>query len=248
MGTALYAKQLSRSPVELLTSMILPIVQATIAFYMFRAGSHVHPPIEASVGAGLMGVWAYVLYGAGGSIHLQRIQGTLESLMLAPRSPVLVVLPLTVANAVVGSYAIFATLGWGMLLFGVRPDFANLGAFLVAVPVCVLSLGMLGLLLAAAFVLLRNANALTNPMEYPIWLLSGMLVPVTVLPAWTSPLAAVLPTTWGARAVQQAVSGGPVWPALAVCLAEGIGCVALGGLVLTRVERRARMTATLALT
>ena len=41
---------------------------------------------------------------------------------------------------------------------------------------------MFGLLLASTFVLLRNANALANTLEYPIWLLSGMLVPITVLP------------------------------------------------------------------
>ena len=41
---------------------------------------------------------------------------------------------------------------------------------------------------------MRNANALCNSLEYPIWLLSGMLVPITaVLPGWTGPLAAILP-------------------------------------------------------
>jgi ABC-2 type transport system permease protein len=247
VGTLLYAKHMSRSPLELVFATALPVVQATLAFYLFQTSSQPHRMVEASVGAGLMGVWTYVLFGAGGAIQLQRIQGTLESLMLAPRSPVLVVLPLSLANTVVGSYAMFATIGWGVLLFGVRPNFANPVAFLIATPVCVIALGMLGLLLASTFILLRNANALTNALEYPIWLLSGMLVPVTVLPSWTGPLAAILPTTWGARAVQESVTGGPVWPALGICLAEGIACLVLGAIALTYVDYRARATATLAL-
>ena len=119
---------------------------------------------------------------------------------------------------------------------------------MVAAPVCILALGMFGLLLAATFVLMRNANALANTLEYPVWLVSGMLVPITVLPAWTTPIAAVLPTTWAARALREATSGGPVWPSV-------------GGLrwrsarpacwparfALTYVERRARAAATLAL-
>ena len=105
---------------------------------------------------------------------------------------------------------------------------------------------MFGLLLASTFVLLRNANALTNTLEYPIWLVSGMLVPLTVLPGWTGPIAAVLPTTWGARAVREAATGGPVWPALGICLAISLGCLAVGALMMTYVERRARVAATLA--
>jgi ABC-2 type transport system permease protein len=94
---------------------------------------------------------------------------------------------------------------------------------------------------------MRNANALCNTLEYPIWLLSGMLVPITVLPGWTGPLAAVLPTTWGARAVHAAVSGGPLWTPIAWCLGISLLCFIAGALAMTYVERRARTTATLGL-
>jgi ABC-2 type transport system permease protein len=167
--------------------------------------------------------------------------------MLAPRRPALVILPFTIATAVTGTYSIVATLLWGRLLYGIRLEFANPIGFVAAVPVCILSLGMLGLLLASTFVLMRNANALANTMEYPIWLVSGMLIPVTALPGWTSPLAAVLPTTWGSRAVREAATGGAVWPSLALCLAISLVCLALGALSLSYVERRARGAATLAL-
>ncbi|WP_240944438.1 hypothetical protein [Micromonospora thermarum] len=100
--------------------------------------------------------------------------------MLAPRPPALVVLPITLATALTGTYAMAATLLWGRLLYGIPLDFADPVAFAVAVPGCIVGLGMFGLLLASTFVLLRNANALTNTLEYPIWLVSGMLVPITV--------------------------------------------------------------------
>ncbi len=247
VGTWLHAKQMSRSPLEITISLLVPVVQATLAVYLFRAGHRPQALLSASVGAGLMGVWSSVLFGSGGAIQNQRFQGTLESLMMAPPPPALKILPITLATGLVGVYSMLATLAWGILLFGVRPDFADPIGFLVAAPVCVLALGMFGLLLAATFVLLRNANALANPMDYPIWLVSGMLVPVTALPAWTTPLAAALPTTWGARAVREAVSGGPVWPSIAICLGEGLVAALLGALALTVVERRARVTATLAL-
>jgi len=247
VGTLLHAKHLSRSPLEITIALLVPVVQATLAVYLFRAGATPHRLLEAAVGAGLMGVWSSVLFGSGGAIQNQRWQGTLEVLMLAPQPPALVILPVTLATAVTGTYAMVATLLWGRLLYGIRLDVADPAGFAVATPACVLALGMFGLLLAATFVLLRNANALANTLEYPIWLVSGMLVPIPTLPGWTGPVAATLPTTWGARAVREAASGGPVWPSLAICLAISSACLALGALAMSYVERRARVAATLAL-
>lgn len=247
VGLLLHTKQLSRSSFEIATALIVPVVQATLAVYLFRAGGDPGRLLEAAVGAGLMGVWSSVLFGSGGAIQRQRWQGTLEMIMLAPRPPALMILPITLATAVTGTYAMLATLLWGRLLYGIPLHFAHPLLFLIAVPGCILGLGMFGLLLASTFVLMRNANALTNTLEYPIWLVSGMLVPLTVLPGWTGPIAAALPTTWGARAVHEAASGGPVWPSLGICLAISLGCLVVGALMMTYVERRARAAATLAL-
>jgi ABC-2 type transport system permease protein len=247
IGTLLHVKQMSRSPFEVTIALVVPIVQATLAVYLFRSAAEQHRLLEAAVGAGLMGVWSSVLFGSGGAIQNQRWQGTLEMIMIAPRRPVLVLLPITVATGLTGTYALLATLAWGRLLYGIPLDFVHPFAFVVAAVVCVVALGMFGLLLASTFVLMRNANALANTLEYPIWLVSGMLVPITVLPVWTGPVAAVLPTTWGARALQEATTGGPVWPSVGICLGISLLCLIFGGFSLTYVERRARAAATLAL-
>jgi ABC-2 type transport system permease protein len=243
----LHAKHLSRSAVEITIALLVPVVQASLAVYLLRAGTEPHRMLEAAVGAGLMGVWSSVLFGSGAAIQNQRWYGTLEVLMLTPRPPALVILPITLATALTGTYAMIATLLWGWLLYGIPLHFAEPLAFAVAAPGCILGLGMFGLLLASTFVLMRNANALVNTLEYPIWLVSGMLVPISVLPGWTGPIADALPTTWGARAVHEAATGGPVWPSLGICLAISGLCLGLGAVALSYVERRARSTATLAL-
>jgi ABC-2 type transport system permease protein len=249
VSTWLHFKMLSRGTFEIITGLIVPVVQATIAVYLLRAGHHrPHEMVEATVGAGLMGVWSSVLFGSGAAIQRQRWLGTLEALIMAPRSLTLTTIPVTVATGLRGAYAMVATLCWGWLLYGIEPTFAHPWLVLVAVPACIMGLGMFGMLLASTFVLMRNANAVCNALEYPIWLLSGMLVPINVLPAWTAPIAAMLPTTWGARGVQRAVVGtGPVWPAVGWCLAISVISVGLSALSMTLVERHARATATLSL-
>jgi ABC-2 type transport system permease protein len=247
VGVLMQLKMSTRGTFEIATAMVMPVVQATMAVYLLRAADSPHRMVVAAVGAGLMGVWSNVLFGSGGAIQRQRFGGTLEMLILAPRNPAITILPITISTGLTGVYSMGATLAWGWLIYGIKPEFANPWAFLIAVPACIVGLGMFGLLMASTFVVMRNANALCNTLEYPIWLLSGMLVPMTVLPAWTGPVAAILPTTWGARAVHEAVSGGAVWPAVAWCLGISFVCFLLGAISMSFVERRARAAATLAL-
>ncbi|MGW1025096.1 ABC transporter permease [Streptomyces sp. NPDC002577] len=248
VGVRTHVTYMTRSPLEITFAVLLPLVYATLAVYLFRAAGDPDRLLTASVGAGLMGIWSSVLFGSGGAVQNQRWLGTLECLVVAPTRLPLVLLPITLATAVVGTYAMIATVAWGRLLFGVPLHFAHPALFLPAALACVLALGAMGLLLAATFVLLRNANALANPLDAPVWLLSGMLVPVTVLPMWTHPLSWVLPTTWGARAVHAATSGGDVLAPMGLGLGLGALYALLAVAVLGRVEARARAAATLALT
>ncbi len=247
VGVLMHVKMSTRGNFEIATAMIVPIVQATMAVYLLRAADSPHRMIEAAVGAGLMGVWSTVLFGSGGAIQRLRWMGTLEMLIIAPRNPAVTVLPITIATGLTGAYTMIATLGWGWAIYGIKPEFAHPWLFALALPACILGLGMFGLLMASTFVVMRNANALCNTLEYPIWLLSGMLVPITVLPGWTGPVAAILPTTWGARGVHAAVSGGAVLPSVLWCLGISLVCFVLGTVSMTFVERRARAAATLAL-
>jgi hypothetical protein len=156
-------------------------------------------------------VLSTTLFGSGGAIQWQRRQGTLETLIVSPAPFVLVLAPLTLATSTMGVYSVAATLLWGRLLFDVPLELVHPLAFAVSLPVAVISIGLLGLVLASTFVLYRHANALSNLLEYPLWLLCGVLVPLGVLPGWAEVLGRLLSPTWGVEALQKAALGrGPV--------------------------------------
>ena len=111
---------------------------------------------------------------------------------------------------------------------------------MVAVPATILGLGLLGLLFASTFVLYRNANALSNMLEWPVLLVTGMLVPLSLLPGWAHPIAWVLAPTWGVRAIREAALGGTPWPDIGMTLLLGGVYLALGALFLRHFEVRAR--------
>src|SRR5262245_11004599 len=249
VGWLFHLKSLTNSMFFLLISILQPIIFASIAFLMVENGNAAGTLLYVALGAGLMGIWSSTLFGSGGAIQWQRWQGTLELLIAAPAPFVFCLLPLTVATSSIGLYAIVATLFWGRIFFGMPRDFAHPFQLALALPVTVLSLGMLGLVLASTFVLARNANAFSNLPEYPVWLATGLLVPLSLLPAWVGPISWVLAPTWGMEAIRDAALGGSsAWPELAMCAALGVVYLALGTVCLSNFARLARQRATLALT
>ena len=248
IGVRFHVKSLTLSVFFLLTSVFMPLLVATVSYYMFKAGGKPGTLFYASLGAAVYGIWSTTLFGSGGAIQWQRWQGTLELMVGAPPPLVAILLPLTVATATIGIYSVVATLAWGRLFFGMPLDFAHSFQLALALPTTILSLGMLGLLLASTFVLYRQANAFSNLLEYPVWLATGLLVPLSLLPGWVTPISWILSPTWGMRAVREAAFGGDAWPEMAVCAALGLVYLGLGALALRNFERLARSRATLSLT
>lgn len=241
-------KNLTLSAFFVLISVLQPLIFATIAFYMWRAGARPGTLLYVALGAGLMGMWSATLFGSGGAIQWQRWQGTLEVVVAAPASFLLVLVGMTMATASIGLYSIAGTLFWGRLLFGVPLDFVHPWAFAVALPAAVIGLGLLGLVMASTFILYRNANAFSNLLEYPVWLVSGLLVPISLLPGWVEPLSWVLAPTWGVRAVREAALGGTPWGSIGMCAALSVVYLLIGSVTVRNFERLARSRATLSLT
>jgi ABC-2 type transport system permease protein len=252
VGWLFHLKGLTQSGFFVLIAVLQPVIFASIAFFMVQSGTSDDSQtlLYVALGAGLMGIWSSTLFGSGGAIQWQRWQGTLEVLIASPAPFLLVLVPLTLATASIGLYSIVMTLVWGRIFFGVPLDFAHPLQLAVALPATVASLGLLGLVLASTFVLYRNANAFSNLLEYPIWLVTGLLVPLSLLPGWVTPISWLLAPTWGVRAIRDAALGGSgsAWPEIGMCLLLGVAYLALGSVFLRNFERLARQRATLSLT
>jgi ABC-2 type transport system permease protein len=247
-GWLFHLKSLTLTGFFMLVAVIQPVIFAAIAFFLFKAGQREGTLLYAALGAGLMGIWSATLFGSGGAIQWQRWQGTLEVLVAAPAPFVLVLLPLTLATSTIGIYSLVATLVSGRVLFGIPLELVHPWLFALAVPATVLGLGLLGLLLASTFVLYRHANALSNLLEYPVWLVTGLLVPISLLPGWVEPISWILAPTWGVRAIREAALGGDPLPEIGMCVALGVAYFLLAAYFLRHFERLARGRATLSLT
>ena len=248
IGWVFQLKMLSRSSFDGLLGLLWPLFFATTAFFMFRTTHDARALLYAALGSSVMGIWSSTSVAASSALQRERWYGTLELVVGTPAHFSLVLIPITLAMSTIGVYSMVATLVWGRVLFGIAVHIAHPLLFVVAVPATIASVGMLGFLLSVTVVRYRTAWALGNAFEYPVWLVCGFLVPLSLLPGWVRPISWALAPTWGVRAIREAALGGAPLPHVAACIGLGLAYAALGVLLVETVLRSARTSATLSLT
>jgi ABC-type multidrug transport system permease subunit len=247
-GMRLHMKQASRNPFDLSGVLVWPVLYASIAYYLLDAKNDPKLLLSASLGASVMLMWSMVVIASSGALEQQRWQGTLELVVAAPTPLTAVIGPICIAGALVGAYAIGATLTWGALLFDVPVSIEQPVAFALAIPACAMAVGMLGLIMAATFILYRAAFHLGIATQYPVWIVTGLLVPLSLLPTWVRPISWVLAPTWGFNALEEAALGGTPWPDMGMCVLLSLVYLAIGSTCLIAFEYVARARGTLRLT
>jgi ABC-2 type transport system permease protein len=247
-GFVMHFKMLSRGGFELSGVTFWPIVYATLGNYMYRAGHQTHGLFYVMLGATMMSMWTATAFACGGAIQRQRYLGTLELMVAAPVPFLVVLLPIAIAATTLGIYAFVISIGVGWLAYGIPITVAHPLLFTLSIPLAILAVGALGLLMASVLVVYRYANTLASSSEYPVWLICGLLVPLTLLPIWVHPISWLFAPTWGMAALRDSALGGRPLIDLGMCLVVTAAYAALAAVFLVNFERLARRRATLALT
>ena len=249
LGLVIHVKHLSRNAFDVMATTIWPLVYATLAYFMYRAGAGPDILLLASLGATVMGIWSITTVGAADAIQRQRWAGVLELLVAAPTPFWAVLLPITIATSTIGIYALFSTLLWGRLLFGIPLEFEHPLLFVLSIPPTIVSIGLLGFVMASVVVRFRAGWAVGNMFEYPVWIVTGLLIPVALLPYWAEPISWLLAPTWGMKALSDsAVTGGSPFFDIGMCLLLSVLYALIGAVLLEHFLQSARRRATLSLT
>ena len=77
---------------------------------------------------------------------------------------------------------------------------------------------------------------------------TGLLVPISLLPSFVRPISWLLAPTWGFRAIQEAALGRTPWPDIGMCFVLSAVYLVIGGSCLVAFEYVARSRGSLRLT
>jgi ABC-2 type transport system permease protein len=193
-------------PQWLIPNIIAPFVLTLVALLLFKDADG-PVVLYAVLGGGMMGMWGNTLYSSGFSIQSERWWGTLESVFAAPSNLVWIIAGRALWNSLIGVVNGLLVFIFAELMFQAPVHLQDASLFVLAFTLTLLSLACLGLVFSSAFVLTRSASVLTNGLEYPIYVGTGSMFPIALLPYWTSPLSLSLGPTWGIDAVRYAALG-----------------------------------------
>ena len=217
----------------------------TVGTYLF--GGKPSFGLFAITGAGMMGIWNNNLWSSGEIVNHERGSGTLSLLIASPTSLLLVLFGKSLANAVTSIIAMGMTFATGAIVYHLSLGINDPFGFLMGLILTVVALTCLGLVLGSLFVLTRYTAYVMNVAYYPIYLLSGLAVPLTILPIWMHPLSDALAPTWGNLILNQAAGSLPGNPLGSSLWLIGLSVIylliALG--LYKRVEYRARQAGNL---
>jgi ABC-2 type transport system permease protein len=231
---------LLRVRADMVLNFVMPIFYSSIAYYIYMAGDRTQDLRSLMLGAGLMGMWSTVLFGASTMIKDQRVQGTLELLLGAPKPLFLSVAPMATATSFFGAMAVLLTYAWGVVVFHAPWRVEDLPGTLLAVAVTSVSMSSSGLLLAALFVQVRRAESVASPLLAILWIISGIFVPAQTLPTALGVVAHLFPIAWGAEALRAASTGLPFVTSLLWCLLVSAVYAAIGTALINIVADAAR--------
>jgi ABC-2 type transport system permease protein len=128
-------------------------------------------------------------------IRAAQMMGTLEAEIATPAPPWMVLGAPPVYEFGVAALRSAAYLIGAVLLLGLDLGRANWLTLIIAIPLVIAAFSGLGLLAAGTTMLIRRLNPVAMIIGSLSFFLSGVLYPVSVLPAWLRAVGALLPLT-----------------------------------------------------
>ncbi|MGD8507016.1 MAG: ABC transporter permease [Candidatus Bathyarchaeota archaeon] len=235
-------------PQWVIPNVIAPFIFTFVALTLFKEASGPFG-LYAVLGGGMMGMWGNTLYSSGFAIEFEKWQGTLEEVVATPSNLLHVIAGRSISNALFGLTNMVAILLIASLVFRIPLGIVNPTLFALSIVLTLLSVSALGLIFASAFVLSRYTQVFTNGMEFPIYVISGSMFPITLLPFWIHPASYILGPTWGIEAIriaagQESVSNA-FWVNVGVMLLITLAYVAIAAFLFKKVETKSRRDGTL---
>jgi ABC-2 type transport system permease protein len=197
----LTAKNFFADPQWIIPSIIAPFIFTLVALFLFQSASGA-ALLYAVLGGGMMGMWGTTVYGSGNSIGFDRWNGTMEATLAAPSPLIWIVLGRVLWNTFIGIINGVVIFAFGFAWFRTGISLVNPALFVLASVATFVSLSAFGLMLSSVYVLSRKGGFIENSMEIPIYIATGTMFPIAILPFFVQPISYIIGPTWGIEAIR----------------------------------------------
>ena len=195
------AIQFLADPQWVIPSLVSPFLFTMVMLYIHQ---DVTGPVvlQAVVGGGVLGMWANTLFSSSFTVSYDRMNGTFETILGSPTRMFDVLIGRSLWSAFIGLINAVLVFIIAELIFNTGLTLMDPIGFFVMLSLTLFSLASIGMLISTAFVFSRRGRVFSAIAEYPIYVLSGALVPITMLPQSFQLFSYVLAPAWGIDAMK----------------------------------------------
>lgn len=186
-----------------------PILYSVLFYMIFKNNTEINIAEYIIIGTGIISLWSSIIFSSAGDIERERYIGTLEIIMSAPTKFIVIFTGKVLGNVILGVLSMIISLVTVRYLFKLKVVIENPIEFIIVFTLTIIGFSIMALLLAAIFTLSRNSRLLMNILEYPIYILCGVIFPISILPTWLTYISKCLIPTWSVSLLRESLVGIP---------------------------------------
>lgn len=233
----------------LVFDVILPLISVMAYAYVYKTLNTPRAFIGYVIlGGAMTGFWMNVLWGMASQFYWERERGQLEHILIAPISRVSILLGMAIGGIYTTGLRSLFTFIFGIWIFRIPVHVTSWPLLIVTFIVTLVSLYGLGMLGSSVFLLFgRDVFHLSNLLQEPVYLISGIYFPVKSIGMTLAVIASIIPVTLGLDALRQIIFTNidfkglfPVWTEILILFFLGIIYLFLSIKAINYMELRAR--------
>jgi len=229
--------------------LVQPIIFSIIAYMMFKNSGQDNFVSFVVLGTGILTLWSCICFSSAGDIERERFMGTLQVIYCTPTDFKIIMFGKILSNTILGLVPFGISFAVVRLFFNGKLYIKEPMAFTAAMLITIVSFIGISLVFSGFFTLSRSSRMLMNCIEYPIFILCGILFPIEMLPRWTRPISYILSPTWAAKVLRMSVEGvgsrEVFYSNLGILTVLSFAYFVLSYILFNIVDKRARITASL---
>ena len=191
--------------------LIQPLFFVLLTWLIYRHTDSAGTGTRIFIASGLTTLWSGIVFSSLSDLERERSMGTLELIFASAHGLKGAVIPKTAGNLFL---CVLPMTGlWAGIHYVLNRPVIIYDPWKTAISAMILliSLFSISLFLSCFFALSRNSRVIMNAFEFPFFLISGFVFPITVLPDWLRILSWLSPLTYPVHLLRSAMLGETVF-------------------------------------
>lgn len=159
------------------------------------------------IGTATTTMWTSISFSSAGDIERERYMGALQQIFNAPQPFYTIMFGKILGNTLLGSLSMISSFLYIHLFFKIPFIIQQPFLFSIIFILAIVSYGAVAMMLSGLLAISRQTRTLMNCMDYPVFLLTGSVFPIELLPAPIQLLSYTLSPTYAIKLLRYCVSG-----------------------------------------